>query len=349
MVKCLVSIRTIILFSLCCALVLPYAASSAEKMPPEKAGEMGSPTGKIAFIRDKNIWTMDAHGGHQMKICEATNADGRLSWAPDGKRIAFTRSGRVDLHAPDLLGGQHKVYDIFVAYVDSAEAGSTYWWLRLTDGLGARDPEWSADGKTIIFYQDMNANRIDAEAPNYQICTMDNDGGNLKVLRKDWQNMSEYFVSPSMNADGEIAFVHFVTTKPNSSTGQAGGFRAIGIAKLHRDNIMAPLESVRTQSAANESTVAPAWSPDGKWIAYAYNSIEKPGMWIATPDFSEKYLVFEPPPGTSLFTMSPSFSPNSKWLTFATTDGSIWICDITGNGAKRLSGPGLDYAPAWSK
>jgi Tol biopolymer transport system component len=47
--------------------------------------------------------------------------------------------------------------------------------------------------------------------------------------------------------------------------------------------------------------------------------------------------------------MAPSFSPNSKWLTFATTDGSIWTCDITGGNAKRLTGPGLDWAPAWSK
>jgi Tol biopolymer transport system component len=72
-------------------------------------------------------------------------------------------------------------------------------------------------------------------------------------------------------------------------------------------------------------------------------------LYIASPDLKERYLVFAPPPGTSLHTVSPSFSPDSKWLTFSTTDGSIWICDITGTGARRLSGPGDDKFSAWSK
>ena len=91
------------------------------------------------------------------------------------------------------------------------------------------------------------------------------------------------------------------------------------------------------------------WSPDSKWIAYVLNDMNNPGVYVASPDFKENYLVFVPPVGASLFTISPSFSPDSKWLTFATTDFSIWICDITGSGARRLSGPGLDSSPAWSK
>ena len=144
-----------------------------------------------------------------------------------------------------------------------------------------------------------------------------------------------------MNAAGDIVFVHM--TKASE-----GAFKPQGLAKLHRDSFMASLRSVDEQSRKMAGLVAPAWSPDGQWIACINNSMSDAGLYLLSADLSERYLVFTPPPGTSMTTIAPSFSPNSKWLTFSTRDGSVWICDITGNGTQRLTGPGLDLAPAWS-
>jgi len=312
------------------------AVSGAEKLTAEAAGTIKEPTGRIAFIRNKNIWVMDARGQSQMMVCEATNAEGRLSWSLDARRIVFTRSGKVNFQSPAVgEGGFHKVYDLFLAYLDSADAGRANWWTRLTDELGSRNPEWTVNDR-IILTRDMNANMVNAGYPNYQICLLDPESGNVEILRKDWQMMPEFFMAPSMNANGDIAFVHFYNEKPH------------GIAVLRRDQFMAPLDSVRVQSKKLPDAYSPAWSPDSKWIAYVNNSMTEPGLFLTTADLSSSYLVFEPPPGTYLNTFAASFSPDSKWLTFSTTDGSIWICDITGSGARRISGPGLDSAPAWS-
>lgn len=320
---------------------LSSSAVAIDKMPAAKAGTIGSQTGQIAFVRDKNIWVMDAHGGHQHVVCEVGNADGRLSWSPDNKKIAFTRSGQATVQGPDNLGGKHKLYDIFVVILDSANNSNTMWWNRLTNELGARDPEWQPDG-TILFYRDLNARMVDAFLPNYQVCTMDSLGDRQEILRKDWQNMNEYLTNPSMSPDGHIAAIHI--EKPSG-----GSLRPRGIAILDRNHFMISLDSIRVLSGLLENYVSPAFSPDGKWLAYYGNSMSDPSLYISSADLKEQYLVFSPPPGTTLQSFAPSFSPDSKWLTFATRDGSIWVCDITGNQAQRLSGPGMDASPAWSK
>jgi Tol biopolymer transport system component len=313
------------------------AAFAAEKLPAAKAGTISQPTGRIAFIRDKNIWAMEASGANKMMICEATNAEGRLSWSADNRRIIFTRAGAVELKAPDGTGGKHKVYDLFLAYLDSAEAGKTFFWYRLTNDLGSREPEWSADGSQIIFTKDLNANLANAVLPNYQVCTMDPEGGHFDILRKDWQNMGEFFTSPTMNAKGDIAFVHFYEQRPR------------GMAMLNKAKFMASLDTVRTMSTKMAQMLCPSWSPDGKWLSYVSNDTKENGLYICSADLREKYIVFTPTVNTYVMTHAAGWSPDSKWLTFATTDGSVWISDITGNQAKRISGPGTDSAPAWTK
>jgi Tol biopolymer transport system component len=319
-------------------LVLPATqlALSQDKMPADKIGEIGVPDGKIAFIRGKDLWVMNIDGTQQMMVQEAQNCDGRLCWGPDNRQIVFTRSGKVDLKGPDWLGGYHKVYDLFIASLDSAEIGNTNFFRRVTDDVGSRDPQWTADNK-IIFQKDMFGNHVNATMPNYQICIVDTNGFNVQILRDDWRMMSERFlVSPSMGPNGDIAFVFFFDMSPQ------------GLVVLPRDKMMMSLDSIQARSEKNLKCVSPAWSPDGQWIAYVKNDINDGGLYICTPDMEERYLVFDPPVGTYLYTVPASFSPNSRWLTFSTTDGSIWICDIGGNNAKRLSGPGLDKWPAWS-
>jgi Tol biopolymer transport system component len=318
---------------------LMFGSVSAQKLPASQAGTIGQPSGRLAFIRDSSVWVMNADGTGQKRVCEARNADGRLSWSPDGRRIAFTRSGQSQWRGPDgASGGMHKLYDIFVAFLDSADVGNTLWWNRLTTDLGSRDPEWSADGQTIVFWKDMNANQINAAGPNYQICTMDQQGGDLKILRKDWATMNEFLTFPSMNASGQVAFELISQLK-----------RTGGMATLPSEKFTMAIDSVQTKAGKMQGYVAPAWSPDGKWIACVHNDMNSPGLYLTTPGMDKTYLVFDPPAGVSVRPEAASFSPNSKWITFATSDEAIWICDITGNNAKRLTSPGGGKSPAWSK
>lgn len=324
------------IFGLAFMFVATSCSLAAERLPASMAGQIEKPAGRIAFIRESNIWMINVDSGNASIISDIRNADGGLSWAPDGKRIAYTRSGQVNLQTPQNDGGIHKVYDIFIAFLDSAESHNLFYWEQLTTELGSRDPQWSADGKSIIYSRDLFANTVNATTPNYQICTINPDGTDSKILRKDWRNLTDLFVTPTMNKNGDIAFVLFYDQ------------RTQGIAVLNQNDFMVSLDSIRTAASAMADMVGPAWSPDGKWLAYMNNQLSDGGLYITTPDLKKHYLVHQPV-GTSLSARSPSWSPDSKWLTFSASDGSIWITDITGKQAKRLTNSGSDWAPAWSK
>ncbi len=325
-----------LVFVLVGLLLLPALSFSAEKLPADRAGTIGNPTGRIAFIRDGNLWIMDANGDNQQLICESVNADGRITWSLDGKKIYYTRSGKLNFQTPDMSGGFRKLYDIFIAVLDSAYHSNTLYWEALTYNMGSRSPEMNVTGKSIIFVQDMNANRVNAFEPNYQLCTMDPNGDHVKILRDDWEGATEFLIAPSMNAKGDIACVVVYKQKQQ------------GMVVLSPEEINLPMDSIKELSKLNSGCVAPSWSPDGKWIAYVNNSMDDGGLYIVTPDLKERFLVFSPPPATNLNTVAPSFSPDSKWITFSTVDGSIWITDLTGAKAHRLTGPGSDKFPAWS-
>ena len=310
---------------------------AAERLPADKAGTIGQPTGRLAFVRDKNIWVMNADGSDQQLVCEVGNADGRPSWSHDGRQIMFTRSGTVDLKAPDNTGGMHKVYDLFIVWMDSVYANNTMFWTRVTTDLGSRDPDWVSPDK-VVFYKDIKANDANTDRPNYQICTSAPDGSNFEVLRKDWANPGDQFlIKPAMNAKGDIVCEYFEK------------LQRVGLVVIPHGQYMMPMDDISEMAKKNKAMVTPSFSPDGKWVVYISNSMNDGGLYIATADLKQKYLVTPAPIGTYINPIKPSFSPDSKWLTFSTQDGSVWIIDITGNGKRRLSGPGMDNAPAWSK
>lgn len=313
-------------------------AQTPKKLPADRAGEIGPAQGQIAFVRDQSLWITNVTGTGQRLVQDARNADGRPDWSPDNRKIIFTRKGGVNLQAPDGMGGFHAIYDLFIAYLDSAEAGNTFYYFRPSSDFGSRGPQWGPDG-TLTFWKDLNANVLNAGEPNYQPCQMNPDGTDIKVMRRDyqWYTPGLYMTSPTKNKYGLWAF----TVINNMSKA--------GMAILPESQLNLPMDSIAKLAAQNPQADAPQWSPDGKWLAYVNNDFETNAVMIATADLKEKFVVFQPPVNTVVYPVPPSWSPDSKWLTFSTDDGSVWIADITGTKVQRVTGPGQDKWPAWSK
>ena len=305
-------------------------------LPAPEAGSIPAAKGKIAFIREGDIWTMSADGSGQTMVCDVDNASGRLSWSADNEEILFTRQGEVKVSNPDGLGGAHKVYDLFRAILDSAKSYPKFW-NRVTEDLGSRNGEWSRDGETILFHKDLSANTVTALFPNYQICVSNPYGGKFEILRKDYEAASVMCVYPTRGPNDAIAFNIFFDQKPQ------------GIVMLDDMHAFPTDAELKTKASSMAFSIAPSWSPDGKWIAYVVNDMTRSAVYITAPDKSRKFLVYRPASGRSVAGITPGWSPDSKWLTFGLDNGSIWICDITGKQAKGLIPAGDNRSPAWSK
>jgi Tol biopolymer transport system component len=173
---------------------------------------------------------------------------------------------------------------------------------------------------------------------NYQTAKVDTSGNKVEVFRADHGNAdSLHILMPTLGPNGMYAFI--ILEKTNRL--------GIGIAPVEKKTLTR--EEIGQGIKFMTAVTAPAWSPDGKWIAFIDTDMSRMGLYITNPDFTEKYLVFKPGPGQAVQTYQPSWSPDSKWLTFGLQDGSVWIIKITGEGLRQLAGSGLNVNPTWSK
>ena len=100
----------------------------------------------------------------------------------------------------------------------------------------------------------------------------------------------------------------------------------------------------------DDTALSPAWSPDGKWIAFIPGAPRK-GVWAMRSDGSKLHRITI---GRGI-PASPSWSPTGRWIVFADRQSprsdshDIYVVRSNGSGLRRLASSRLDEgAPAWA-
>ncbi|WP_369009224.1 TolB family protein, partial [Actinomadura sp. BRA 177] len=210
-----------------------------------------SPDGKlIAFTRSGGgasaAWVMNADGSGVQKVTDI--AGGRVTWSPDGTRLAY-------------MGRQDGAKQIFTITLQDHKV------TQLTrDDSAKDDPMWSSTGKLVFWSKRDGTEQIYTLDPN------DPGGAWKKLTSGDVRS-----VDPEWSPDGsKIAFTRGASDNSAIWTMNADGSAPSAL------------------TSGGEHDMDPAWSKDGHWICYARGATTDPVLHAVRADGTDDKVLTPP-------------------------------------------------------
>ncbi len=307
--------------------------------PAGSGGTTG--TSRIAFARDlgglsgdlTSLYTIRPNGTGLRRVTvpptrQALGGDSGPVWAPGGRTLVFERN------LPYWGSDRMRLMAV------SARGGRPQ---QLTSGPFDAMPSFSPDGRRIAFTRVVQS----VVAPTAALFTIDGRGKQLAPLLSDGLDLSA-----AWSPDGRtIVFSRLATAQT-----------ALQEATLYLAD--ADGSNVRQLGAVPLHGVSPAWSPNGKRLAFvSFDDANNPPCPAGScPPSGELYVVGADGSGATRLTRSkaddehPSWSPDGARLAFASgfdlgSQGHApWLMTIRASGGRatrvgRFSGV-LD--PSWS-
>jgi len=268
----------------------------------------------VIFTEQPDILVMDTDPG-TAAVTNLTQSDASEidpSWSPDGARIAFAgvRDGGWEIVAIDPDGANELVL-----------TGDAF------DG-NDRAPDWSPDGSMVAF---MKESQVGGCCEPWEIWAVNRDGTNMRQLT----HLPCFNRDPSWSPDGKKVVFWSSSDHCTPSSGQ-GGY------ELYSVDPAAPA-SAPTRLNTKPNSGGPAWSPDGKSIAFSCDGYGGVGfevcvMWNTDSTTAHRITNLN---GDQA---DPAWSPEGRYIAFV-NGGSLWIMRSDGSNAKQLVGGAIQ--PSW--
>jgi len=257
--------------------------------------------------RGYNIGTVDVPG-RAVRILTGEARPGsvvphlftRLSWSPDGGRIAFAGVG-VDT---DRAGDRT---DIYTVRHDGARR------RRLTRLGDALNPIWSPDGRSIIFTRLRPVASSENATPAGALWAMSTSGGHLRRVTRSIDGQID--VAGSFTPDGSVLLLSRATCEESSDGG----------CSERTSTVLA----VRPDGSDERNLVSraadPAVSPDGRHLAFVSDRDENGTLNYGDREFPANELYVSNRDGTNARRLtrsrarnetSPSWLPDGRRLAF---------------------------------
>ena len=257
---------------------------------------------------ESRIWMIPANGGEAIPLSAEGVSSSHPRWSPDGKHLAFLSTRK------DAEGNEAKAQ----VYLLNRMGGEAQ---RLTDTpQDVEDFEWSPDSRQLVLIlRDPSLEELEAASRKAK----DGDDGPAK--------------KPKAQPPWVIDRLQFKSDN-------------VGYLDRRRTHLYVFTLATKTQrqvTSGDFDDAHPAWSPDGKLLAFDSNRTKpdpdttyNSDIWVVAADSTDKGAHLSQVSNFPGQKTHPAWSPDGKWLTYTATVDLKLFYYATGHVAVSPAGGG---------
>ena len=298
-------------------------------------------SGRNSYSRFDRLFTVSLEGGlpHELPLPMAEfgsfSADGRhIAYVPtDNNRPLWAigwkryRGGK----ASHIWIADLKDYEIEKVSHDASNDGTPMWIGNKVYFLSDRNGPFS------LYAYDLKAKKVETALAATSDIKSASAGPGAIVLEQfgslslfDLATGKAKAVNVSVPADLPNVRPHFKKVEPEIAAANLSPSGARAVFEAHGEILTAPAEKGDIRNLTDTPGVMerdPAWSPDGKWVAYFSDESGEYQLFIKSPDgMGEAKKISLGTPAS--FYYDPIWSPDSKKIAYTDKRLNLWYVDL---------------------
>jgi len=323
-------------------------------------------SGRASYADPEQMFTVPVEGGFPTEVPLPRVQE--ASYSPDGTHLAYEPNFQWEPAWKSYRGGQTKT--IWIADL----ADSSIVKIPQAANSNDRNPMWvggtiyflsDRSGPAALFAYDIATRQVKPVLANNGLDIDSASAGAGAIVYDQFGSLHVYDVAKGEDRTVEIRLAadmpqvrpHFLKLNPASDIVNAGisptGQRAV--FEAHGEILTVPAEKGSIRDITNTPGAAerdPAWSPDGRWIAFFSDASGEYALELRSQDGlgeARTISLGEPPS----FFYNPTWSPDSKKIAYSDKRLNLWVVDLEKPtpvkvDTDRYDSPTQRFDAAWS-